>query len=243
MSFEHEQKGPASPSNFEVDPRDHFYQKQQGTIRFLDSVRVGLTGLALLSGITILGTAANAILVYNNTHVSKGFNLALWPDEFDLRPTVALVVGSSIVILANLVSLIFSKARVVSRTSGQHIQANMLTSTQLQNQALVHTSMTFIAPFVGFAAALIAIVFFYAVNVSTTVDTLQSWSCQWGYANMKMEPHFGTLCNQSKTALYLAVILVPVEFITLAVAGAQMATERKTKAFVPEPKPSSPALS
>ncbi|KAI0468289.1 hypothetical protein F4859DRAFT_210214 [Xylaria cf. heliscus] len=223
MSFE--QKGPESPSNFEVDPRDRFYQKQQGTIRLLDSVRVGLTVLALLSGITILGTAANAIMVYNNTHVSKGFNLALWPDEFDLRPTVALVVGSSFVILASLASLIFSKAKV------------------LQNQTLVHTSMTFIAPSVGFVAALIAIIFFYAVNTSTTVDTLQSWSCQWGYANMRVEPHFGTLCNQSKTALYLAVILIPVEFIVVAAAAAQMSIERKSKAFAPAPKPSSPALS
>ncbi|KAI0184671.1 hypothetical protein EV127DRAFT_515941 [Xylaria flabelliformis] len=223
MSFEH--KGPASPSNYEVDPRDHFYQKQQGTIRLLNSVRVGLTVLALLSGITILGTSANAIMVYNNTHVSKGFNLALWPDEFDLRPTVALVVGSSLVILANLISLIFSKVRM------------------LQNHTLVHTSMTFITPFVGFLASIIAIAFFYAVNVSSTVDTLQSWSCQWGYANMRIEPHFGTLCKQSKTALYLAVILIPVEFIILTVAGAQMAMERKTKAFVPAPKPSSPALS
>ncbi|TRX88545.1 hypothetical protein FHL15_010584 [Xylaria flabelliformis] len=223
MSFEH--KGPASPSNYEVDPRDHFYQKQQGTIRLLNSVRVGLTVLALLSGITILGTSANAIMVYNNTHVSKGFNLALWPDEFDLRPTVALVVGSSLVILANLVSLIFSKVRM------------------LQNHTLVHTSMTFITPFVGFLASIIAIAFFYAVNVSSTVDTLQSWSCQWGYANMRIEPHFGTLCKQSKTALYLAVILIPVEFIILTVAGAQMGMERKTKAFVPAPKPSSPALS
>ncbi|KAI8947343.1 hypothetical protein F4801DRAFT_515378 [Xylaria longipes] len=223
MSFEH--KGPASASNFEVDPQDHFYQKQQGSIRLLNSVRVGLTVLAFLSGITILGTSANAIMVYNNTHVSRGFNLALWPDEFDLRPTVALVVGSSIVILANLVSLLFSKVRV------------------LQNQTLVHTSMTFLAPFVGFAAALIAIAFFYAVNASTTVDTLQSWSCQWRYTNMRVEPHFGTLCNQSKTALYLAIILVPIEFIILTVASAQMGMERKTKAFIPAPKPSSPALS
>ncbi|KAI1739875.1 hypothetical protein F4680DRAFT_420353 [Xylaria scruposa] len=223
MSFEH--KGPASPSNYEVDPQDHFYQKQQGTIRLLNSVRVGLTVLALLSGITILGTSANAVMVYNNTHVSKGFNLALWPDEFDLRPTVALVVGSSIVIVANLVSLTFSKVRM------------------LHNHTLVHTSMTFITPFFGFLASIIAIAFFYAVNVSSTVDTLQSWSCQWGYTNMRMEPHFGTLCKQSKTALYLAVILIPVEFIILTVAGAQMGMERKTKTFVPAPKPSSPALS
>lgn len=112
MSFEH--KGPASASEFEVDPRDLTYQRHHATIRFLNGVRVGLTSLALVSGITILGTAANALMVYNNTHVSSDFHLALWPDEFDLRPTVALVVGSSLVIVANLVSLIFSKAKAVS---------------------------------------------------------------------------------------------------------------------------------
>ncbi|KAI0875071.1 hypothetical protein GGS24DRAFT_500151 [Hypoxylon argillaceum] len=221
MSFEH--KGPASASEFEVDPRDLTYQRHHATIRFLNGVRVGLTSLALVSGITILGTAANALMVYNNTHVSSDFHLALWPDEFDLRPTVALVVGSSLVIVANLVSLIFSKAKA--------------------NQTLVHTSITFLAPFVGFAAALIGISFFYAANASTTVDTLQSWSCQWGYTDMRVQPYFGTLCRQSEVALYLSVILVPIEFITLLVAGGQMGLERKAKAFIPAPKPSSPALS
>ncbi|KAJ2983482.1 hypothetical protein NUW58_g6243 [Xylaria curta] len=248
MSFE--QKGPASTSDFEADPRDLTYRRQQGTIRLLNSVRVGLTGLALLSGITILGTSANAIMVYNNTHVPSDFNLALWPDEFDLRPTVALVAGSSFVLLANLVSLIFSKTRVVSpihsSISNRDIKVHELTHVpflQLQNYTLAHTSVTFIAPFVGFVAALIGIAFFYAVNASTTVDTLQSWSCQWGYTDMTLEPHFGTLCQQSEVALYLAVILVPVEAITLMVAGVQMALERKSRAFVPAQKPSSPALS
>ncbi|KAI0976437.1 hypothetical protein F4678DRAFT_225444 [Xylaria arbuscula] len=224
MSFE--TKGPASASNFEVDPQEFAYQRQQGSIRLLNGIRLGLTGLALLSGITILGTSANALLVYNNTHISSAFNLALWPDDFDLRPTVALVVGSSIIILANLISLIFSKVKV------------------LYNQTMVHTSITFIAPFVGFVAAVVAIAFFYAVNASTSVDTLQSWSCQWGYINMKLEPYFGTLCRQSQTALYLSVILVPVEFVTLVAAGVQMGLERKARTFVPVRKPSfSPALS
>ncbi|KAI0412320.1 hypothetical protein F5X98DRAFT_379872 [Xylaria grammica] len=224
MSFEQKDLAPAS--NFEVDPRHITYQGQQGYTRFLNSVRIGLTGLALLSGITILGTSANALMVYNNTHVSSDFNLPLWPDEFDLRPTVALVVGSSVVVLANLVSILSSKVKV------------------LHNQTLVHTSITFIAPFVGFAAALVGIAFFYAVNTSTTVDTLQSWSCRWSYVNMRIEPYFGTLCKQSQTALYLSVILVPAEFITLVAAGVQMGLERKTRAFVPARKPSlSPALS
>ncbi|KAI0512790.1 hypothetical protein F5B22DRAFT_293509 [Xylaria bambusicola] len=223
MSFE--QKNPASASNFEVDPRDITYQQQQGTIRLLNGICVGLTALALVSGITILGTSANAILVYNNTHVSSAFNLALWPEAFDLRPTVAQVVGSSIIILASLVSLIFSRVQV------------------LHNQRVMHTSLTFIAPFVGFVAALIGISFYYGVNASSTVDTLQSWSCRWSSVNMRIEPYFGTLCRQSQTALYLSVILVPVELVILAAAGVQMSLERKASVFIPERKPSSPALS
>lgn len=50
MSFEH--KGPASASDFEVDPRDLTHQRQQSVIHYLNCVRVGLAGLALLSGIT-----------------------------------------------------------------------------------------------------------------------------------------------------------------------------------------------
>ncbi|KAI1110768.1 hypothetical protein F5Y14DRAFT_465261 [Nemania sp. NC0429] len=223
MSFE--QKGPASTSEFEVDPRELAYRRQQSVIRYLNCVRVGLAGLALLSGITILGTSANALMVYNDTHVSSDFHLALWPDEFDLRPAVALVVGSSIVIVANLVTLVLSKAKV------------------LQNQPLVHRATAFLAPFAGFAAALVGIAFFYAVNASTTADTLLSWSCQWSYTSMTVAPYFSTLCRQSEAGLYLSVILVPVEFVALMVAGAQMGLERKARAFIPPPKPSSPALS
>jgi hypothetical protein len=99
------------------------------------------------------------------------------------------------------------------------------------------------APFVGFVASLVAIAFFYSVNASVTVDNLQSWSCQWGYVSMSIQPHFGTLCRQSEASLYLSVILVPVELLILTVAGVQMVLERKASAFNPSHKPGSPALS
>lgn len=60
---------------------------------------------------------------------------------------------------------------------------------------------------------------------------------------MAAAPYFGTLCSQSQAGLYLSVILVPVEFIALMVAGTQIGLERKANAFIPPPKPSSPALS
>lgn len=216
-----ETKVTASSSDFEVDPRDVAYQGHVKSIRLADSVRVGLTALALLCGLTILGTSSDALMVYNTTNVS---HLPLWPQQFDLRPSVALVVGSVIVVLTNIVSLVFSKVKM------------------LRNGTALHTPLTFAAPFVGFVAVMIAMIFFYAVNASTTVDTVQSWSCQWESVSMQMKPHFGAVCKETKTALYLSIILIPVEAIILSLAGYQMMLERKA-AGAAQSRKGSPALS
>lgn len=112
MSSEH--KGPVSTSEFEVDPQDLQFQSRLKVLRLVDSVRIGLTGLSLLCAITILGTSADSLAVYNTTHLPSDFNLPLWPDNFDLRPTIALVVGSVIVLLTSIVSLLFGKVQTVS---------------------------------------------------------------------------------------------------------------------------------
>lgn len=80
----------------------------------LDAVRIGITTLALLTGLTILGLAGNALAVYNATRLQDAVWLSLWPAAFDLRPTVALVVGSSLVTLANIAGLLCSKVPHVS---------------------------------------------------------------------------------------------------------------------------------
>ncbi|KAI1495762.1 hypothetical protein F5X99DRAFT_414793 [Biscogniauxia marginata] len=220
MSSEH--KGPASISVFEVDPR----LEQLRKIHLIDNIRVGLTGFALLCGFTVLGTSSDTLAVYNATNLSGDFHLPLWPDQFDLRPTIALVVGSAVVVFANALSLLFSKVKM------------------LRIRTLVHTSLTFVAPFFGFVAVMVNMIFFYAVNASISVDTVQSWSCRWSYTSMDRRPYFGTLCKESHTALYLSMVLVPVELIVFTIAGYQMAMEREASRLVPTiRKSSSPALS
>jgi hypothetical protein len=108
---------------------------------------------------------------------------------------------------------------------------------------MIHTPVTFAAPFVGFVAAMVAMIFFYAINASTTVDTLQSWSCQWESVGMTVKPYFGTLCRESKTALYLSVILVPVEAVILSLASYQLILEKKASNVTESRKRNSPALS
>ncbi|KAI0178224.1 hypothetical protein BJ166DRAFT_42749 [Pestalotiopsis sp. NC0098] len=211
----HDTKSPVAASAHEVaSSPDLQYQSQYRTIRAIDGLRLSLTLLTLLCGITVLATSGHALNVYNTTSISTSFFLPLWPDEFDARPTVALVVGSAIVVLASGFSLAFSK------------------TPSLRSKVSAHASMSLIAPFAGFAASMIAMIFFYAVNASTTVDTLQSWSCQWESVEMRVQPYFGTLCRESKTALYLSVILVPVEAIILSLAGYQWMLEKRAASFV-----------
>lgn len=110
-------------SDFEVDPEDTHFSSNTRILRTIDAARVSLTALALLAGITILGVSADALAVYDATHVPASFLLPLWPDDFDLRPTVALVVGSSIVIVVNFISLLFSRVQSVSHaTKLNHVQ-------------------------------------------------------------------------------------------------------------------------
>ncbi|KAI0005708.1 hypothetical protein F4779DRAFT_620930 [Xylariaceae sp. FL0662B] len=219
-----EQKRPASTSDFEVESHDLPYQKHLKKVRLVDSARIGLTVLALLCGVTVLGTSSDTLAIYRATHLANDFNLPLWPNQFDIRPSIALVVGSSVVVLANILSLASSKVKM------------------LRNRNFIHSPISFAAPFVGFTAVMISMVFFYAVNTSITDDTLQSWSCQWGFANMKSRPHFGTLCRESQTALYLSVILVPVELIIFTVASYQWALERKATSVMRPRKSGSPTL-
>jgi hypothetical protein len=90
---------------------------------------------------------------------------------------------------------------------------------------------------------MVSMCLFYAVNASEDVDTLQSWSCRWEAVVTSTAPHFGQLCKESKTALYLSVILVPFQAIILSLAVYQNVLERKVAAVSETTKRASPALS
>lgn len=112
--MEKSNRSQGSASSFEADSRDLHLQSKMRSIRMIDNTRVGTTVLALLMGLTVLGVSANTLRVYQETHVSSDFLLPLWPTEFNIRPTVSLVIGSTIVLVSNIVALCFSHVRTVS---------------------------------------------------------------------------------------------------------------------------------
>ncbi|KAL6871941.1 hypothetical protein J3F83DRAFT_713818 [Trichoderma novae-zelandiae] len=206
-------KNEISASDFEVEAQDATKQvRQQARLRLLGLVhgaRVALTVLALAAGIAVLGVAANGLVVYRETYLPPDFHLQLWPARFDLRPTKALVAGGVLVVVANLVSLLFSRVQALRSLTGPHAIASLA------------------APVIGFIASLVAMALYYAVNASSTVDSLQSWTCRWKDVPMRTQPHFGTLCKQSQAGVALAVLLVPLEAAILALAGYQAVLERQ----------------
>jgi len=215
---------PGFTSEFnEFDTPDAGHQKSAKSARVVESARLALTALALLSSITILGTSGDTLSVFNATHLGEDFLLPLWPSEFDLRPTVALVVCSAIVVVASALSLAVSKVPAV------------------RNKPLIHSSISFLAPTLGLIAGLIGISFFYGVNSSNTVSSLQSWSCQWSAISMDVKPHWGTLCKESKAALYLTIMLIPLEVLILGTVAFGAFVEKK-QVVVSERK-GSPAMS
>jgi hypothetical protein len=112
--MEKSSRSQGSASSFEGDSQDLHLQSKMRTTRMVDSARAGTTLLALLMGLTVLGVSGNTLRVYNDTHVSAEFMLPLWPDAFNVRPTVALVIGSVIVFIANIIALCFSHVGSVS---------------------------------------------------------------------------------------------------------------------------------
>ena len=74
-------------------------------------------------------------------------------------------------------------------------------------------------------------VFFYAINASSTSDTLLSWTCRWKDVPMSQQPQWGTLCRESWAGVYLSILLIPVEAAVLATAGFQLKLERYIGAY------------
>lgn len=217
-----------SASEFELETQQLDYQAKVRFYHMINSFRVILTAVGFAAGVAALGLSADALLVYNNTHVPAEFLLPLWPENFDLRPTHALIAGGIIVMIANGISLLVSLMQV------------------LRKNAIVNKAANLGAPAVSFIAAIVAMAMFYSVNASTTVDTIQSWTCRWQNVSMMQQPYFGTLCKESQAGLALSILLVPLEAIVLGVAVFQMVVKKQLDGMVVErrvQKQASPALS
>lgn len=110
-----------SPEYHESSQFDH-NERHPGPSRVLEAGRIGLSILALASAVGILATSAHNLKIYNDTHVGNDFQLPLWPFEFNLGPSIALVACGSIMIIAATASLLAGKIPSVRLPSSSSYQ-------------------------------------------------------------------------------------------------------------------------
>lgn len=107
-------KNEVSSSDFEIEAEDRHTVPRVGMLRVVDTLRVGLTAVALAAGAAVLGLAADTLAVYKATSLPADYLLPLWPEEFDVRPANALIACGVLVLVANSLALIMSKVSFVS---------------------------------------------------------------------------------------------------------------------------------
>ncbi|RDW78442.1 hypothetical protein BP5796_06294 [Coleophoma crateriformis] len=210
----------------EFDTHVEQHKPKTGSPRAVEAARLGLTVLAFVAGVVIVGTSADTLSTFDSTSLAADFYLPLWPVNLDTRPTVALIICGAIIVVASAASLATSKV------------------PSLRSKTTLHHLSSISTPVISLIAAVIAVSFSYGINNSSSDFSIQGWSCQWSAINMTIDPHFETLCMESKTALYLSVMIMPLEVLVLGAVVVDFVTaKRHAVTFAVQERKGSPAMS
>lgn len=115
-----------STSEFEAEAASLQIEAKTRMFRIVDSSRISLAALSIALSIATMGLSAHALSVYERTHVAANFHLPLWPEKFDVQPTVALVACSTLIMAFASVSILAS--RVASVSQAPHISVDILSN-------------------------------------------------------------------------------------------------------------------
>jgi uncharacterized membrane protein YkvI len=77
--------------------------------RVLDNIRSALTILVTAISLVVLALSAQALQVYDSTNIGTDLGLPLWPSAFDIRPTLAMVACSTIIMITGAASFMLEK--------------------------------------------------------------------------------------------------------------------------------------
>ena len=79
--------------------------------------RIAISTLLVAAGAAIVGCEGHALHSYNSTNLSNQWFLPLWPQHFDLRPTVTILAAGAVILSFNLFYLISACIPYVSSPS------------------------------------------------------------------------------------------------------------------------------
>ncbi|KAJ4288469.1 hypothetical protein N0V90_011705 [Kalmusia sp. IMI 367209] len=186
-----------------------------------------ITGLVVALSIAILGTAAHTLDVFNKQQTSNPWWLPLWPQHFNVHGTKALVASATVTLVLSGVFLVMSLIPQVNLANKHTLRALLALGSAGPSSLLT----------------LVTVIYVHILNRGSELDTIQTWTCKYknsaplqqdiALANSMGNGNFGSLCHQSKFALYgtLTVFLLLGASMGLSVMGwmADKWAERQTR--------------
>lgn len=193
--------------------------------RFLHWIRLGLSAVIFSVSVSIIGCEAVPLLHYRRTSAFERSWLFLWPLNFDLRPTIALLSCGCVVAFQTILYIVTT----LLPSPRSHIRRLNLFA------AVVAIS--------GFIAALVGIVLAIHLPSSSALhgfarqETLHSWTCKWksvrGTPSINLDntlatppSHFARDCATTRAAFIMMGLLVGLEIIMGIAVGAGIWFER-----------------
>ncbi|CAI7641864.1 unnamed protein product [Penicillium bialowiezense] len=193
---------------YSSDVEESTFLKRNRAIHLL---RLALSFLVFSISIAIVACEAPPLRRYKSTSQWAPAGLALWPLNFDLRPTVAAITCGCIVAVLNLV----------------YISTALMPSPYSRIKPLnIYASASALA---GFVTSLVSLLFIIYRPASSHPDgfskneTLQSWTCKWkaGTSGTTIPHDFDRDCMNTRAGFVLICVLIGLEIFmgVLAAVG------------------------
>ncbi|KOC14899.1 hypothetical protein AFLA70_266g001880 [Aspergillus flavus AF70] len=194
-------------------------------VQYLRWVRLALGIIIFGVAVSIIGCEAVPFQHYRATSAYGKVGLYLWPLNFDIRPTVALLSCGCIIAFLNLTYTIIT----LLPSPHAHIKRQNLVSTAIAIS--------------GFLTALVGLIFAVHLpdtnppNGFTKVETLHSWTCKWKTVHGPLSPkvddtvtpppaHFARDCALTRASFILTGLAVGLAILMGLAAGVGVWFER-----------------
>ncbi|KAF7179091.1 hypothetical protein CNMCM7691_008020 [Aspergillus felis] len=170
--------------------------------------QLALSVVCLGSALAIVGCEAVPFQHYRRTSGYEEAGLALWPLNFDLRPTIAILSSGCVVAVLNLIYIV----AVFIPSPHSHIRRLNILASGTAVAALI-------AAAVGVAFAINLPQSTYPGGFSHN-ETLHSWTCKWKAmrsvtssenASLHAPTHFERDCRETRAGFVLLALLIGLE--------------------------------
>ncbi|KAF3481088.1 Swr1p complex component Swc5 [Arthroderma uncinatum] len=203
-------------SNAPSAASDHDESKYLSRGRMIHWTRIALSSLSFVLAVVVVSCEGHALNYYKTTARYDKWYLSLWPKQLDLSPSIAIIVCGTILLVFNMA---YTTVALLPSPRSRVLLLNYFIS--------FIAFSGFIATVAAVSTSVIAYNPRYSAGGAQLGQTLNSWTCTWGFADgvdadgAKIAPvvNFGRLCRETRASFAIMCVLIVIQFLSCLSVG------------------------